>query len=81
MYDLFIETRGGGVTGQSRSTRLAVARALVNANPSIKFNVEGKALMVSIIKLAAALYEDIRQKMPKMPGRTGARSLRKWRKR
>lgn len=69
MYDLFIETRGGGVTGQSRSTRLAVARALVNANPSIKFNVE------------AALYEDIRQKMPKMPGRTGARSLRKWRKR
>ncbi|GFE52742.1 ribosomal protein s9 [Babesia ovis] len=69
IYDLFIETRGGGVTGQSRSTRLALARALVAANPSLQYALE------------AALYEDIRQKMPKMPGRTGARSLRKWRKR
>ncbi|CDR96310.1 Ribosomal protein S16, putative [Babesia bigemina] len=69
VYDVFIETRGGGITGQSRSARLALARALVSANPSVKYALE------------AALYEDTRQKMPKMPGRTGARSLRKWRKR
>lgn len=69
IYDLFIQTKGGGVTGQSRSTRLALARALVDANPSLRCFLE------------AALYEDVRQKMPKMPGRTGARSLRKWRKR
>nr|BAN65929.1 conserved hypothetical protein [Babesia bovis] len=69
VYDVFIETKGGGITGQARSTRLAIARALVEANPTVKHFLD------------SALYEDIRQKMPKMPGRTGARSLRKWRKR
>ncbi|EKX73172.1 ribosomal protein S9, putative [Theileria equi strain WA] len=69
VYDLYIKTQGGGTTGQSRATRLAVARALVNANSS----------MQEILK--DALYEDIRQRMPKMPGRITARALRKWSKR
>ncbi|EAN30615.2 Ribosomal protein S9/S16 family protein [Theileria parva strain Muguga] len=69
VFDLFIKTKGGGTTGQSRATRLAVARALVNSNPSLHYYLKD------------SLYEDLRQKMPKMPGRTGARSQRKWVKR
>ncbi|KAF8822005.1 putative ribosomal protein S9 [Cardiosporidium cionae] len=71
IYDLFIHTRGGGLSGQSRATRLAVARALVNASPSCAEDFAEDSV----------LYEDKRQKMPKMPGRKGARKMKSWSKR
>ncbi|BAM40835.1 ribosomal protein S9 [Theileria orientalis strain Shintoku] len=79
LYDLFIRTKGSGPSGQSRATRLAVARALVNANPSLHCYLKGST--PSFKPCLDALYEDLRQKMPKMPGRTGARSQRQWVKR
>jgi small subunit ribosomal protein S9 len=32
-YDVKVNVRGGGVTGQAEATRMAIARALVEANP------------------------------------------------
>ncbi len=31
-YDLKVNVRGGGITGQAEATRMAIARALVEAN-------------------------------------------------
>lgn len=71
VYDLFISTRGGGSSGQSAATRLAVGRALVKACPHCE----------SILQEDLVLYEDTRQKMPKMAGRRSARKQKAWSKR
>ncbi|PHJ18319.1 ribosomal protein s9 [Cystoisospora suis] len=71
IYDVFIHTRGGGSSGQAGATRLAVGRALVNAC----------AACADLLTEAGVLYEDTRQRMPKMPGRMKARKMRTWSKR
>ena len=49
IYDMNIETRGGGLTGQTDAITLGIARALVN-NPSILFADEAGLLTRSLIK-------------------------------
>ncbi|CBZ49798.1 hypothetical protein NCLIV_002860 [Neospora caninum Liverpool] len=71
IYDLFIHVRGGGSSGQAGAVRLAVGRALVNACPACASRLEEDMV----------LYEDTRQRMPKMPGRMKARKMRTWTKR
>eukprot|EP00921_Rhytidocystis_pertsovi_P016637 GHVQ01026206.1.p1 GENE.GHVQ01026206.1~~GHVQ01026206.1.p1 ORF type:complete len:327 (+),score=58.23 GHVQ01026206.1:800-1780(+) len=70
-FDLFIHTVGGGVSGQSGATRLAVGRALAAACPSCAEDMAEDLV----------LYEDTRQRLPKMPGRTKSRAARQWSKR
>ncbi|CDJ60683.1 ribosomal protein S9 domain-containing protein, putative [Eimeria maxima] len=62
---------GGGPSGQAAAARLAIARALVDACEDCQPELE-EAMM---------LYEDTRQRMPKMPGRMKARKQRQWSKR
>lgn len=71
VYDVFVETKGGGVSGQSGATRLAIARALLMANPACH----------DALQRGFCLLEDTRQKMSKMPGKVGARASWKWNKR
>lgn len=71
VYDVFIKLKGGGVSGQARAARLAIGRALVNACPYVN----------NILLENDVLYEDVRQKMPKMPGRRKARAMKQWSKR
>ena len=35
-YDLFVNCRGGGVSGQSEAVRLGISRALVDINPEFR---------------------------------------------
>ncbi|VWU52274.1 mitochondrial ribosomal protein S9 precursor, putative [Hepatocystis sp. ex Piliocolobus tephrosceles] len=71
IYDVFIKLKGGGVSGQSKAARLAVGRALLNACPYI----------YDKLKQHDILYEDMRQKFPKMPGRKKSRAMKQWSKR
>ncbi|KFG60638.1 putative ribosomal protein S9 [Toxoplasma gondii RUB] len=71
IYDLFIHVRGGGSSGQAGAVRLAVGRALVSACPAC----------ARLLEEDMVLYEDTRQRMPKMPGRMKARKMRTWTKR
>lgn len=71
VYDVFIKLKGGGVSGQARAARLAIGRALLNACPHVH----------NILLENDVLYEDVRQKMPKMPGRRKARAMKQWSKR
>jgi len=70
-YDVFVEVRGGGPGGQAGATRLAVARALLMANPSCHDDLQR----------GFCLLEDTRQKMSKMPGKKGSRASFSWNKR
>jgi len=71
IYDVFVQVQGGGPTGQSGAARLAVARALLMANPNCHDNLQS----------GFCLLEDTRQKMSKMPGKKGARAGFPWTKR
>ncbi|SBT71469.1 mitochondrial ribosomal protein S9 precursor, putative [Plasmodium malariae] len=71
VYDVFIKLKGGGISGQSKAARLAIGRALVNACPYI----------YDELKEHDILYEDMRQKFPKMPGRKKSRAMKQWSKR
>ncbi|CEL93290.1 unnamed protein product [Vitrella brassicaformis CCMP3155] len=71
VYDLFVNVRGGGPSGQACAARLAVGRALVSACGSCAGDMQEDLV----------LYDDTRQKWPKMPGRRAARKQRQWRKR
>eukprot|EP00930_Biecheleria_cincta_P004553 TRINITY_DN105468_c0_g1_i1.p1 TRINITY_DN105468_c0_g1~~TRINITY_DN105468_c0_g1_i1.p1 ORF type:complete len:290 (-),score=43.01 TRINITY_DN105468_c0_g1_i1:39-908(-) len=70
-YDVFVEVRGGGLGGQAGATRLAVARALLEANPACHDRLQR----------GFCLLEDTRQKMSKQAGRAGARKGFPWTKR
>jgi len=70
-YDVFVETRGGGGSGQAGATRLAVARALLMANSACHDRLQS----------GFCLLEDTRQKMSKMPGKASARASFAWTKR
>lgn len=71
VYDVFVEVVGGGEGGQAGAARLAIARALLHANPGCH----------DALQRGFCLLEDTRQKMSKMPGKKGARASFSWTKR
>ena len=62
-YDVSVNATGGGMNGQAGAVRLAIARALIEANPELR----------AILKPAGMLTRDPRMKERKMPGQPGAR--------
>jgi small subunit ribosomal protein S9 len=44
-YDLFINVRGGGFTGQAQAIRLGIARALIDVNPDFRPALKGEGLL------------------------------------
>ena len=62
-YDIKVNLRGGGFTGQSQALRLAIARALVKINPEDKKALRAEGFMT----------RDSRAVERKKPGRPKAR--------
>ncbi|PYK81556.1 MAG: 30S ribosomal protein S9 [Verrucomicrobia bacterium] len=62
-YDLFINASGGGVAGQAGAARLAVARALLQADGNLRSGLKSEGL----------LRRDPRMKERKKSGQPGAR--------
>ena len=62
-YDIFVNLKGGGVKGQAEALRLAIARALVQADPASK----------ALLKEKRLLTRDSREVERKKPGQPGAR--------
>lgn len=71
IYDVFVAVRGGGLSGQAGATRLAVARALFQANPNCHDRLQK----------GFCLLEDTRQKWSKMAGKPSAQASFVWNKR
>jgi small subunit ribosomal protein S9 len=62
-YDVFVNVKGGGVTGQSEAVSLGLARALKALNPAFH----------EVLSEASLLTRDSRMKERKKYGRRGAR--------
>lgn len=62
-YDITVNVRGGGITGQAGAIRMGIARALVKLDPSSR----------SELKKAGFLTRDSRKVERKKAGRPGAR--------
>ena len=62
-YDIVVNVKGGGFTGQSQALRLAIARALVKINPEDKKALRAEGFMT----------RDPRAVERKKPGRPKAR--------
>lgn len=62
-YDIKINLKGGGYTGQSEAARLGIARALVKINPEDKATLKAEGFMT----------RDPRAVERKKPGQPGAR--------
>ena len=62
-YDIMITAKGGGISGQSGAIRHGLARALINANASLR----------DVLKKAGCLTRDAHMKERKKPGQPGAR--------
>jgi small subunit ribosomal protein S9 len=62
-YDLFINASGGGVSGQAGAARLAIARALIQADAELR----------STLKSEGLLRRDPRMRERKKSGQPGAR--------
>jgi len=62
-FNLKIQAKGGGLSGQAGAVRLAIARALIKINPEHR----------SPLKAKGFLTRDPRAKERKKPGRPGAR--------
>jgi small subunit ribosomal protein S9 len=62
-YDIIVNLKGGGTTGQAEALRLALARAMVKINPEIK----------GTLKAVSLLTRDPREVERKKPGQPGAR--------
>jgi len=69
--DLSVKVQGGGTRGQAEATRLGIARALIELNPTVKGN----------LKKNGFLTRDPRKKERKKPGLKGARRAPQWSKR
>jgi small subunit ribosomal protein S9 len=63
LFDVFINVRGGGITGQSGASLLGIARALKNYDNSF----------VQILRDGGHLTRDPRMVERKKPGQSGAR--------
>ena len=70
-YDLYINVKGGGITGQAGAIRLGIARALVELNPSDR----------GALKKAGFLTRDARKVERKKYGLAGARKSYQFSKR
>ncbi len=70
-FDVDLELKGGGPTGQSQAARLAIARALQNYDPDHRPKLKAKMM----------LTVDSRRVEPKKWGRTKARRAWQWVKR
>lgn len=44
-YDVKVNVKGGGITGQAQAIRLAIAKALVEENPELKKNLRAAGLV------------------------------------
>lgn len=62
-FDIFVNVKGGGTTGQSGATRLGIARALKNFDPNL----------VQPLRDGGHLTRDARMVERKKPGQAGAR--------
>ncbi|HEV7867947.1 MAG TPA: 30S ribosomal protein S9 [Chthoniobacteraceae bacterium] len=62
-FDLSVNAHGGGQNGQAGAVRLAVARALTEANPELR----------AVLKPEGLLMRDPRMKERKKAGQPGAR--------
>ncbi|MGB0453540.1 MAG: 30S ribosomal protein S9 [Bacteriovoracaceae bacterium] len=62
-YDILINVKGGGTTGQAGACRLGVARAIINLDPTVRKE----------LKAAGFLTRDSRKVERKKPGLRGAR--------
>ena len=62
-YDVSVNASGGGMNGQAGAVRLAISRALIEANPELR----------AILKPVGFLTRDPRMKERKKPGQPGAR--------
>lgn len=62
-YDIAINVDGGGITGQSEAIRLAIARAMVEIDPTVKKSLRADGLMT----------RDARKVERKKPGQKKAR--------
>lgn len=62
-FDIFVNVKGGGTTGQSGATRLGIARALRNYDEN----------MIQALRDGGHLTRDARMVERKKPGKAGAR--------
>lgn len=62
-FDVFVNVRGGGITGQSGAARLGIARALKNYDESL----------TQVLRDGGYLTRDPRMVERKKPGQSGAR--------
>ncbi|OIP06883.1 30S ribosomal protein S9 [Candidatus Berkelbacteria bacterium CG06_land_8_20_14_3_00_43_10] len=70
-WDIVAFVRGGGITGQTESIRLGVARALILINQDFK----------TTLRKAGYVTRDAREKERKKPGLKRARRAPQWSKR
>jgi small subunit ribosomal protein S9 len=70
-FNLSVVVKGGGITGQSEAIRHGVARALLEANPSLR----------SLLRRGGFLTRDPREKERKKPGLKRARKAPQYTKR
>lgn len=63
-FDIYVNVRGGGKTGQAGAIRHGIARALLKVDPELR----------SILKKAGFLTRDARMKERKKYGQKGARA-------
>ena len=70
-YDVSVNVRGGGMTGQAGAVRLGIARALLKVDASYRTVLRGGGL----------LTRDPREKERKKYGQKGARKRFQWTKR
>ena len=70
-YDIKINVKGGGTTGQAGACRLGITRALVQMNPELRTE----------LKRAGFLTRDSRKVERKKPGMRGARARYQFSKR
>jgi small subunit ribosomal protein S9 len=62
-YDIYVNVRGGGPSGQAGATRHAIARAILAIDPATR----------PVLKKEGLLTRDSRKVERKKPGRPGAR--------
>jgi len=70
-FDVSVQVKGGGMTGQSGATRLGIARALVEADPELR----------PVLRKGGFLTRDARVKERKKPGLKRARKAPQYTKR
>ena len=70
-WDIWVNVKGGGITGQAGAVTLGLARAIAKAAPDVE----------SALREVRLLTRDARMKERKKPGQKGARKKFQWTKR